>query len=121
MEERRVIGLMSGTSLDGLDLAYCNFQYSQGWTYELIVAKTIPYNDHWKNILRAVTTLPAEELLIQDLNYGRWLGEQVLDFISTHQISPDAIVSHGHTIFIPLLMGLHSNWEMDRLLKKLRG
>jgi anhydro-N-acetylmuramic acid kinase len=96
----RVIGLMSGTSLDGLDVASCNFtKTEEGWKYEMTHADTIKYPSKWLKQLSAAHTLSAEELLTLDAAYGLFLGKTVADFIRKNQLSVDFISSHGHTIF----------------------
>ncbi len=95
-----VIGLMSGTSLDGLDIAYIKFD-TQNWAnYKIIHAETIPYNAEWKQKLQAAFEISAEEIARLDADYGIFLAQQVNDFILKYQIDKvDLIASHGQTVF----------------------
>jgi anhydro-N-acetylmuramic acid kinase len=96
----QVIGLMSGTSLDGLDVAHCTFtQASDRWQYAINQATTIRYPSAWKKILSNAHSLSAEKLLALDSAYGSFLGKTVADFIARHKLKVDFIASHGHTIF----------------------
>jgi anhydro-N-acetylmuramic acid kinase len=96
----KVIGLMSGTSLDGIDIAYCTFTYEQGWTFNLEVAQTIPYPAAWGAKLKTAHTLSAEKLLTLDSAYGTYLGMLCNTFIKKNKINDlHFIASHGHTIF----------------------
>ncbi|MCQ0110075.1 anhydro-N-acetylmuramic acid kinase [Zhouia amylolytica] len=102
-----VIGLMSGTSLDGLDLAYCKFNKNdQQWSFELLKGKSIAYKEAFKAILKNTINLPASELLHFNNQYGTWLGKQVDLFIKDHNLSVDFIASHGHTVFHQTNIGL---------------
>lgn len=95
-----VIGLMSGTSLDGLDIAFCRFTVDKnGWNYEIIQAETKAYSQEWKERILASETMDA--LAFQQLNvdYGQFLGRHVSDFIIKYGIKADFVSSHGHTIF----------------------
>ncbi|MCX2740459.1 anhydro-N-acetylmuramic acid kinase [Pontibacter anaerobius] len=95
-----VIGLMSGTSLDGLDIAYCRFTYkSQNWIYEILNTTTLPYTDELIDSLRGAETATALELVELDHAFGRFMGQQVHEFVQQHEIHPDFVASHGHTIF----------------------
>ncbi len=96
----KVIGLMSGTSLDGLDIAYCIFKNNEGkWSFEIEKATTIPYSDKWIKKLSTADQLPAFEFVALNNEYGYFLGEEIKKFITKHQIQVDFIASHGHTIF----------------------
>jgi anhydro-N-acetylmuramic acid kinase len=95
-----VIGLMSGTSLDGVDIAHCTFTKSNNkWQYEIHCAETIPYSIDWKKILSVLENSNA--LTFQQIHweYGFLLGQLAKAFIRKNAISPDFIASHGHTIF----------------------
>ncbi len=98
-----MLGLMSGTSLDGLDVAYCSFTFDQAnrsWKFSLHEAITYPYPARWKRTLSNAHLLPGAELIALHHAYGKWLGEKVNAFLKKHKRSrPEAIASHGHTIF----------------------
>ena len=94
------IGLMSGTSLDGLDLAYVKFTHDSRYDFEILAADTIDYSSQLKSQLKNAIDLDTESLEKLDSEYGRFLGEQVNVFIHKHQITQlDFIASHGHTVF----------------------
>ncbi|MPL55541.1 Anhydro-N-acetylmuramic acid kinase [bioreactor metagenome] len=94
------IGLMSGTSLDGLDICYAKFQNITNWEFEILKTETIPYSIEWKNRLQNAILLSAEDLLALDKEYGFYLGEKTQEFISKNNIVDlDFIASHGHTVF----------------------
>ncbi|MDQ3290615.1 MAG: anhydro-N-acetylmuramic acid kinase [Bacteroidota bacterium] len=91
---------MSGTSLDGVDLAYCIFtKKNQNWIYKIYYTTTLPYTFFWKQRLNALMDVSAEKFILADHQYGTFLGEAVREFVSKNGISPDFIASHGHTIF----------------------
>lgn len=92
---------MSGTSLDGVDLAYCIFQKNEnGWRYEIACTETIKYSSTWRKKLQDAHLLSAESVLVLDIEYGKYLGEISNTFISKNKIkSVDFISSHGHTLF----------------------
>lgn len=100
METFFVIGLMSGTSLDGLDICYAKFQKKEKWRFEILSAETIPYGEPWKKKLQNAIHLAPEDLLTLDQEYGFFLGTETQDFITKKNISSlDLIASHGHTVF----------------------
>lgn len=94
-----MIGLMSGTSGDGLDIAYCSYELHYQWSYEIIDAVTIPFTQELGNKLRDSHTLSALELALLDVDFGKWMGEKVKEYCSEKQIRPMAVCSHGHTVF----------------------
>lgn len=100
MNEYNVIGLMSGTSLDGVDIAFCKFSKgSKTWNFQIIKAQTIAYKANWKNKLKFLENDSAYKLIKTHAEYGTYLGKLVNKFISRQQIKVDFISSHGHTIF----------------------
>ncbi|WP_242921435.1 anhydro-N-acetylmuramic acid kinase [Pontibacter liquoris] len=100
METYHVIGLMSGTSLDGVDIALCRFTYkNENWIYNILHTTTLIYSDAWIDSLRGAETASARELIALDHTYGAYLGQQVQAFLQQHAIRPDFVASHGHTIF----------------------
>lgn len=91
---------MSGTSLDGVDIAYCEFNCNNNkWHYEIIHAETIPYNNTWLVRLKELHKQPAFIYPKTDAFYGKYLGQLANAFIKKHQLEVDFIASHGHTIF----------------------
>ncbi|MFD2568073.1 anhydro-N-acetylmuramic acid kinase [Pseudotenacibaculum haliotis] len=94
------IGLMSGTSLDGIDLVYVYFPSQREDEFEIIASQTIDYSPEWKLKLKTAIDLNEKALIELDAAYGRFLGEQINKFIHQHEIQTiDFIASHGHTIF----------------------
>jgi anhydro-N-acetylmuramic acid kinase len=91
---------MSGTSLDGIDLAQLSFQFSAGkWSYEIGATATIPYTSDWINRLQKAVDFSAKELTELNVEYTQLLGQSIFDFIAQNQLSNiDAVCSHGHTI-----------------------
>lgn len=95
-----VIGLMSGTSLDGLDLLYARFTSDDYANYEIIECHTYTYSKEWEQKLKKGVHTSQEELAILDRDYGILIGEMVNEFLREYGISKvDFIASHGHTIF----------------------
>jgi anhydro-N-acetylmuramic acid kinase len=98
--EYKVIGLMSGTSMDGLDIAFCHFRFESGtWSWSVLHAETIPYTEEWANRLSGLSDGSALDFARTDHEYGHLLGKLCREFISKYNIRADFIASHGHTIF----------------------
>ncbi|MBS1667955.1 MAG: anhydro-N-acetylmuramic acid kinase [Bacteroidetes bacterium] len=98
----RVIGLMSGSSLDGLDIAYVQLTEIGGkWSYEIKAADCYGYDAVWKQKLRSAIDLSAREYQVLHVDYGHFLGSQVNRFINELglQYQVQLIASHGHTTF----------------------
>jgi len=96
----KAIGIMSGTSLDGVDLAFCEFEKSgECWNFEIKTAETLPYNAEWKQRLTMASEQSGLDLAFTNNQLGKYFGEITRDFIRKHHLSPDFIASHGHTIF----------------------
>ena len=94
-------GVMSGTSLDGLDIALCRFSVSAGgWFVEIIKAETISYSgSQWSGRLQEADRLDGLGLMELHRDFGRFTGESVKAFLEDVDEQPDIIASHGHTIF----------------------
>ncbi|PJJ67562.1 anhydro-N-acetylmuramic acid kinase [Chryseobacterium geocarposphaerae] len=96
----QAIGLMSGTSLDGLDICFAKFEKQKAWDFEIIKAETIPYSKALEDQLKNSIYLSPEELLELNSEYGFYLGKTVKNFIEKYQLQHlDLIASHGHTVF----------------------
>jgi len=94
------IGVMSGTSLDGVDLVYVKFDSSPKIAYTILATASIPYTAFWKKKLTDAFTSNAQELTQLNVEYGAFLGNLILDFNTKNSIQKlDFIASHGHTIF----------------------
>lgn len=90
---------MSGTSLDGLDLAAVRFHFKEKWEFELIASQFKPYSKTWKNRLQILQQATALEYAQMDVDLGIYFGKETQDFIQKNNLKPDFIASHGHTIF----------------------
>jgi anhydro-N-acetylmuramic acid kinase len=98
----RAIGLMSGSSLDGLDIAFVELQEQAGkWSYEILQADCYPYSDEWVVNLKNAINLSAKEYQLLHADYGHYTGQQINKFIDEHQLhyKVAVIASHGHTTF----------------------
>jgi anhydro-N-acetylmuramic acid kinase len=98
----RAIGLMSGSSLDGLDMAFVEFQEQAGkWSYEILEADCYAYPEEWVAKLKEAVNLSAKEYHLLHTDYGHYTGQLVNQFIEAHQLQfkVAVIASHGHTSF----------------------
>lgn len=96
----KAVGIMSGTSLDGLDLVAVEFQQFAGkWDFTIHSSETIPYSLGWKEKLKNAPELSGEKLMELNAEYGRFIGSEANRFIKGVNFSPDLIASHGHTVF----------------------
>ena len=98
MSTYKVLGLMSGTSLDGLDIAYCHISEENGkWDFSIKNTKEIDYSDHMREYLKNAIHLSEEDHQQLHKDYGIWLGQQSKLFINELGEEVDFIASHGHT------------------------
>jgi len=98
-QEYHVVGVMSGTSLDGIDLAYIHFKKDKKWSYKIICAETVTYDSEWESILRNAIEYSSVELEALNVDYTKYLSSVINTFVKKHQLSTiDAVCSHGHTI-----------------------
>lgn len=95
-----ILGLMSGTSLDGLDMALCEFEHMDGaWEYRTLCCETVAYTDELVNQLQSVYSSTALELVKADAALANFMAEAVNAFVEKSTVRPDYIASHGQTIF----------------------
>ena len=96
----KIIGMMSGTSLDGLDICFASFEHKDNkWSYNIIKAAEIQYPFELKQQLATAQNMTALEYALLHSDYGLYLGRMVHQFIEENDFKPDYIASHGHTIF----------------------
>lgn len=100
MKESLAIGLMSGSSLDGIDLALVHFTFGDGhYSYNIVNATTLPYPEEWQQRLANAFLAKPEDLVTLDKAYGAYLGQKVSEFVKQCEVKPNFVASHGHTIF----------------------
>lgn len=98
MKTYKVLGLMSGTSLDGLDLAYCHLWYSEGlWKFSIEATDEVGYDQEMRDYLKNAIYLSDADHTQLHKDYGVWLGTQSKKFIQEQGLEVDFIASHGHT------------------------
>jgi anhydro-N-acetylmuramic acid kinase len=104
MSKIEIIGLMSGTSMDGLDIAHVEFEKSldQKYSYRVLNTKQVDFPDSLKEELQSATHYPVQQILILDKKLGRFYADSVNQFIIDNKLKRtniSAIASHGQTIF----------------------
>ena len=98
MKDYYVIGLMSGTSIDGVDLVYVNFFFNKYWSFKILKFKTYEYDKDWQNILKNLIDKDQNSIKLIDKNYTKLLSKYILRFIEEFSIKKiDFVSSHGHT------------------------
>lgn len=98
----RTIGLMSGSSLDGLDIVFAEFlEHAGSWSFEIKAADCYAYSTEWKERLQNATSLNALDYQLLHTDYGHYLGREVNRFIEENNLHYQVglIASHGHTTF----------------------
>lgn len=98
----RVIGIMSGSSLDGLDIVFAELHENAGkWNYEILKADCYSYTPEWIEKLKSAITLNALDYQLLHTGYGHYIGKEVNRFIEENELHYKAalISSHGHTTF----------------------
>ena len=95
-----VIGVMSGTSLDGVDLAHIHFTIQDGvWDFNILETETVSYSNEWFNKLKNAVQFSEAKLVELNKEYTKLLSGVINQFITKNKIQNlDAVCSHGHTI-----------------------
>lgn len=97
-ENYHIVGVMSGTSLDGIDLAEISFTKKDTWQFQILNSTTISYSEDWLRKLKSLTQKTKEDLQQIDVDYTNYLAEVISTFIKKNNINHlDAVCSHGHT------------------------
>ena len=98
MKQFNIIGVMSGTSLDGIDIVYVNFKLDKSWKYELINSKTYKYEKKWISQLQNISQEKIHSIKKIDADYTKLLSKYIINFINEFSIKNiDFVSSHGHT------------------------
>jgi len=94
-----VIGVMSGTSLDAIDLIYVRLVRDQSWNFHILKVKSIEYDEIWRTRLSEAINLSVADLKALEYDYTVYLGNCINEFIQENQFNDLlAICSHGHTV-----------------------
>ena len=96
--EKTVLGVMSGTSLDGVDLALLHFEKKEVWKYSILATTTVAYPEDWIERLRHAVDLSKQDLAVLDRDYTLYLAKIIQDFLAQQHQLPDFVSSHGHTV-----------------------
>lgn len=98
----RAIGIMSGSSMDGLDIAFAEFTETGGkWSFEIIAASCVEYEMEWLQQLNAAADMSAKDYLLLNTAYGHYIGNKINNFIELNDLQHrvNLVASHGHTVF----------------------
>lgn len=95
-----IIGSMSGSSLDGLDIALCRFdEPDENPSWEILLSQTIAFPSYLSEQLKQAPQFSARDLLALDAAFGRFIGDEIRRWMDEHHLQADLIASHGHTVF----------------------
>lgn len=123
MSQYHVIGVMSGSSLDGLDVCWCEFEdVKSNWSHKVLHSSTITLPDTLKKELANSDKLQPKELSHLDLKYGKWIGRELNQFICSSGHKPDLIGIHGHTVFHePKTKGISLQIGSGKVIRDISG
>ena len=99
MKKYNVIGVMSGTSVDGLDVSFCRFTKNKKWEYEILNSKTYPYCNFWKKTLINLHLQNKKKIKEIDIEFAKYISDKINHFVKKNKIKAELISSHGHTVF----------------------
>lgn len=100
MKSYKVIGMMSGSSMDGVDLALCHITNNNGtYSYTIEQTQTVDYNETWRVRLSQLRKADAMAYAKTDVFYGHYVGQLINQFVEENQLEVDLVASHGHTVF----------------------
>ena len=91
---------MSGTSLDGLDIAYCKFVVDKGWSFEILYFNTFNYDSVFREKLRQAPFQKESDIKKLSYEFGCLMANELKQFVNRYAITEiDAVSTHGHTVF----------------------
>jgi len=98
------LGVMSGSSLDGIDFALCRFDFDEERdnpiaSWHIVEAETFELSVFWEERLKKAFLSSAKELWMTHVTLGKYIGDLANTFLKRTAIKPDFISSHGHTVF----------------------
>ncbi len=102
METYHAIGVMTGSSLDGIDLAYTKITVENGqYNYEVLISECVPIPPKWKLRIEQLVLQNAVTYLKTSAFFGHFIGDRIAEFIEKHSLREqlDFIASHGQTVF----------------------
>ncbi|MDP2176279.1 MAG: anhydro-N-acetylmuramic acid kinase [Bacteroidota bacterium] len=100
MKSYHVLGIMSGSSMDGMDISLCKISTDgQQFSYQIEESETFDYPEKWRIRLSQLRKADSMAYAKTDVFYGHYIGQQINQFIEKHQLKVDLIASHGHTVF----------------------
>ena len=112
MKSYEVIGLMSGTSLDGLDIACARFENNGGWHFRLLSCSSLNYNHAWRSKLGSAISLNGLDLKKLDQEYGSFLGRETRAFIDKTRFKPRSYcVAWAYCISSTRNRSYHADWR----------
>lgn len=95
-----IIGIMSGSSLDGLDMALCQFEEIDSYVeWSIVASKTVPFPPFVSEALRSAPSLSGWDLMHLDTRFGRFIGKETRAWMNSLSLKAELIASHGHTVF----------------------
>ncbi len=123
IREMNMLGIMSGTSLDGLDLALARFRFQDGrFEFDLKAFKGVSYSSQWKERLEQAKTLSFEDGLKLEHEWTLWVGNEAKKFLSNHsEIKVDGMGFHGQTLFHQPEIGFTHQMGSGALLNSMTG
>lgn len=93
-----VVGVMSGTSLDGIDIIFSTYEFDNSWAYQIHYTETVKYSDYWKETLSKLVDKSLDEINKIDNEYSQYLAVIISDFLRKNKLENiDFVASHGHT------------------------
>lgn len=96
---KTAVGVMSGTSLDGLDLCFAEFHFDGNWRFEITQSDCVNYDYSWREKLSSAHQLSDQELALLNRDFGGFIGESVNSFLRENGLTkPELVCSHGHTV-----------------------